>query len=168
LSTEAVLGNCDALQLSDLFFSGSVSLCNLVFIAIFYRKLLLAAFDEPYSRTLGLSANAWRAALYFLTALTCVSSFRAVGVLVVLTLLVGPFLTVRLFCHRLNWLLLWTPLLAVFSCAIAVALSRTFLSVALIPLSTGGILSAVISLLFIFACLLKQVMLSSRPTCLKG
>src|SRR5262249_20465420 len=114
-----------------------------------------------------LSAGFSRAAFYFLTALTCVSSFRAVGVLVVLALLVGPFLTVRLFCHRLQWLLLWTPLLAVFSCVVSVALARALLSIDSIALSTGGILSAVISLLFIFACLLKRFVINSAAFALK-
>ncbi len=158
LSTEAVLGNCDALQISDLIFAGSVACINLTFIALFYRRLLLAAFDEPYSRTLGLSANSWRGLIYFLTALTCVSSFRAVGVLVVLALLVGPYLTARLFCHQLHRLLIWTPLLGVVSCLIAVALSRAILSVGSIALSTGGILSVVVSTMFLLAILLKRLM----------
>ncbi len=158
LGTEAVMGNCDALQMTDLFFAGSVAICNLAFISLFYRRLLLAAFDEPYSRTLGLSANAWRASIYFLTALTCVSAFRAVGVLVVLVLLIGPYLTARLFCHELHRLLIWTPLLGVVACAIAVALSRAILSTGSIALSTGGILSAVVSLMFIFAVFLRRVL----------
>jgi len=157
LSTEAVLGNCDALQLSDLYFSGSVAFLNLLCIALFYRKLLLSAFDEPYSRTLGISAVGWRTLLYFLTALTCVSSFRAVGVLVVLALLVGPYLTVRLFCHQLHRLLIWTPLLGVFSCALSVALSRSILSGSSIALSTGGLLSVVVSAIFVIGVCVKRL-----------
>ncbi|HEX2582931.1 MAG TPA: metal ABC transporter permease [Chlamydiales bacterium] len=162
LSTEAVLGNCDALQSSDLLFAGAAALLNLLFITFFYRRFLLAAFDEPYSRTLGLSAHVWRALIYFLTALTCVSSFRAVGVLVVLALLVGPYLTARLFCHQLHRLLFWTPLLGVASCAIAVALSRSILSTSAIALSTGGVLSAVISIMFVLAVIGKRLLRSKR------
>ncbi len=162
LSTEAVLGNADALRISDLFFAGSVAILNLVFIAFFYRRLLLSAFDEPYSRTLGLSANAWRASLYFLTALTCVSSFRAVGVLVVLALLVGPYLSARLFCHQLHRLLIWTPLLGMLACALAVALSRAILSAGGPALSTGGILSAVVSAIFALAVVVKRLSQSLR------
>jgi len=109
LSTEAVTGNCDALRLEDLRLSGTVALFNLTAISLFYRKLLISSFDEPFSRSVGLSVPFWRAMIFFTTALTCVGSFRAVGVLVVLALLTGPYLTARLFSHRLHHLLLLIP-----------------------------------------------------------
>ena len=151
LSTEAVTGNCDALRLEDLKLAGSVTLFNLAVVGVFYRKLLFTAFDEPFSKSVGLSSSLWRSILFFTTALTCVGSFRAVGVLVVLALLTGPYLTARLFCNRLHLLLIWTPSIGIASCVIGVALSRSILSSSSLALSTSGMISTVIGALFIIA-----------------
>jgi manganese/zinc/iron transport system permease protein len=157
LGTEAVTGNCDALQLSDLRFSASIAFINLVFVIVLYRPLMLLSFDEPLLRALGFSAPLWRICLFFLTALTVISSFRAVGVLVVLALLLGPYLTMRLFCHRLNRLILWTPLCGIGITVVSVALSRSLLSGAGIALSTGGILALVTASVFLSGVAIRTI-----------
>lgn len=160
LSTEAVTGNCDALRLSDLRLAGGVALLNALVIAIFYRRLLVSAFDEPFSKVKGILGT--RLIIYLLTALTCIASFRAVGVLVVLALLVGPYLTARLFSNRLHRLLFWTPLLGITACAIGVALSRSILSTYSLPLSTSGLIAATIAAQFALALSIKMVLGRSR------
>jgi manganese/zinc/iron transport system permease protein len=162
LSTEAVTGNCDALRLEDLKLSGMVAFFNLSIVTLFYRKLLSTAFDEPFSRSMGLSISFWRATLFFTTSLTCVGSFRAVGVLVVLALLTGPFLTARLFCCRLASLLIWTPLIGICACAIGVALSRAILSAGSVALSTSGLVASVVGGLYIGAVIIKKASFTLR------
>jgi manganese/zinc/iron transport system permease protein len=157
LGVEAVMGHADALQRSDLTLALSLLGFNGVFVLVFHRQLTLVAFDENLSRTLGFSAVVWRVALFFLTALTCITAFRSVGVLVVLALLIGPYLTARLFCQRLGQLLLWTPVLGITACLIAVAASRSLLSTTGVPLSTAGILSVVIGLQFAVAATVKSL-----------
>lgn len=158
LGTEAVTGNCDALQVSDIRFAATLALLNLGCIFGFYRFFMLVSFDESYLRALGFSAFLCRFCLFFLTALTVVGSFRAVGVLVVLALLMGPYLTVRLFCHRLTRLVLWTPLCGIGIVWVSVALSRTILSGADVALSTGGILSLVTVFTFLGATLVRTLL----------
>ena len=157
LSTEAVTGNCDALQLSDLRLAMSVALVNIAAVIVFYRPLMLISFDEPYLRALGFSAPLWRFCLFFLTALTVVCSFRAVGVLVVLALLMGPYLTARLFCHQLTRLVIWTPLCGVGIALISVALSRAILSSTGVALSTGGILTLTTAIVFVCGALVRTI-----------
>ncbi len=156
LSTEAVTGNCDALQASDLGLAASIALVNIVVVTLFYRPLMLISFDESYLRALGFSAPLWRYCLFFLTAFTVVGSFRAVGVLVVLALLMGPYLTVRLFCHRLTRLIIWTPLCGLAIVTLSVALSRAILSTTGVALSTGGLLSLVTALFFVGAVFIRN------------
>ncbi|HEY4255126.1 MAG TPA: metal ABC transporter permease, partial [Chlamydiales bacterium] len=148
LGVEAVMGNADALQFSDLVLAAILMLFNGVLVLCFYRPLSLLAFDESFARTLGFSMPLWRLFFFFLTSLTCITAFRSVGVLVVLALLIGPYLTARFISHQLSKLLFWTPLIGVFCCLIAVAASRSSLSYFSLPLSTGGILTAVIGLVF--------------------
>jgi manganese/zinc/iron transport system permease protein len=148
LGVEAVMGNCDALQSSDLILALALMVLNGSLVACFYRPLSLLAFDEPFAKTLGFRMPLWRIFFFFLTALTCITAFRSVGVLVVLALLIGPYLTARLFCRKLPKLLFWTPLIGALSCLVAVAASRAFLSDFSLPLSTGGILAVVIGTIF--------------------
>ncbi len=157
LSTEAVTGNCDALQLSDLKLAGSIALLNMAAVVVFYRPLMLMSFDESFLRALGFSAPVWRFCLFFLTAFTVVGSFRAVGVLVVLALLMGPYLTLRLFCHRLNRLVVWTPLCGLGIVLVSVAISRGVLSSSGVALSTGGILSLVTVFVFLGGALVRKL-----------
>lgn len=157
LSTEAILGNPDALQLSDLKFSGGVALLNGATLFFLYRRLVLSSFDESFAKATGISVSVWRGLLFLLTSLTCIAAFRAVGVLVVLSLLVGPYLIARLFFHRLALLLIVTPLLGVLAVLLGVASSRSFLTHTEIPLSTGGLISLMIGLLFLFATIYKKI-----------
>lgn len=158
LSTEAVTGNCDALLSSDLRLAASIALLNAILISLFYRPFMLMSFDESYLRALGFSAPFWRFCLFFLTSLTVVASFRAVGVLVVLALLMGPYLTVRLFCHQLTRLVWLTPVCGVAIVVVSVALSRHILSASGVPLSTGGIVSLLTALTFLGGASVRVVM----------
>ncbi|MDE3046062.1 MAG: metal ABC transporter permease [Verrucomicrobiota bacterium] len=157
LSVEAIMGNPDALQLSDLRFSALIALFNLLAVALLYRRLLLSAFDESLGRTLGFSAFFSRSALFLITALTCMGAFRAVGALVVLALLVGPYLIARLFCHRVSHLLIWTPLIGILLCSAGVALSRAILSTTGVPLSTSGLIATLIGAAFLLATSFKKL-----------
>jgi manganese/zinc/iron transport system permease protein len=157
LSAEAVMGNPDALQLSDLRLSGFVALLNGGIVFFLYRRLLLSSFDESFAKSTGIAISFWRALLFLLTAFTCIGAFRAVGVLVVLSLLVGPYLTARLFCHRLPQLLIVTPLLGILSVLIGVALSRGLLTYTDLPLSTGGLISLTIGAFFFLSILYSRL-----------
>jgi manganese/zinc/iron transport system permease protein len=164
ISTEAVTGNCDALQFSDFRLALSIAMINIAAVILFYRPLMLMSFDEPYLRALGFSAPLWRICLFFLTALTVVCSFRAVGVLVVLALLVGPYLLARFFCHRLKRLVIWTPLCGVGISLISVALSRAILSSTGVALSTGGILTLTTAMVFVGGALLRTAMSRTKAS----
>jgi manganese/zinc/iron transport system permease protein len=90
----------------------------------------------------------------FLTALTLIAAFRAVGVLLVLSFLVGPTLIARQWTHRLRSLLLVGIGIGCITAVFGVALSRHFLSVYHMPLSTGGLVVTLISVLYLISTLL--------------
>ncbi len=151
LGLEAVMGNADILQLADLKFAVSLSCLNLVSVLLFYKQFQLTSFDPSLAKTMGIRCGVFHFFLLFLAAMTCIGAFRAVGVLLVLAFLVGPFLTARLFCNRLPWLLFWTPLIGVAASILGVLLSRLFLDVFGLALSTGGIVSVLIGLIYVFS-----------------
>lgn len=151
LGVEAVMGHADLLQLSDLYTSFSLVAVNLVSILLFYKQFQMISFDTHLAKTLGMPLRFFHTFFLFLVAATCIGAFRTVGVLLVLGFLVGPFLTARLFCHRLPWLLFWTPLIGVLASISAVLSTRLFLDVWGISLSTGGVVILWIALFYVVA-----------------
>ena len=167
LSVEAVMGNADALQASDLFLSGIIALGNGVILLLLYPKFQIACFDQSLAKTLGIRCGVYHFLLLFMASMTIIGAFRAVGVLVVLAYLVGPYLTARLFSNRLSRLLFWTPVTGILASCAAVALSRHILSVYGMPLSTGGLAVAVMGVGYfggVFVKLWREERFSKRKS----
>jgi manganese/zinc/iron transport system permease protein len=150
LGIEAVMGNADLLQFSDLKLSLLMVGFNGSVILLFYRQLQLCTFDANLAKILNIRRDFFQFLLLFLVAMTCIGAFRAVGVLLVLSFLVGPFLTARLFCHRLPKLLILTPLIGIGASLLGVLISRSFLNLFGVPLSTAGIVATLIGLIYVF------------------
>ncbi|HEX2579744.1 MAG TPA: metal ABC transporter permease [Rhabdochlamydiaceae bacterium] len=151
LGVEVITGNVDALHFEDLKLIWLIAALNLVLMGLFFRQWVMTAFDEKFSFSLGLPTKTFHYLLMFLTALTLIASFRAVGVILVLSFLVGPTLIARQWTHRLRSLLLLGIGLGLCTALIGVALSRHFLSVYHLPLSTGGLVVTLISFFFILS-----------------
>lgn len=149
LGIEAVMGNAELLQWGDLKLALSLVALNLAAILLFYKQFQLTSFDRSLAKTLGIRCGAFHFLLLFLVATTCIGAFRAVGVLLVLAFLVGPFLTARLFCHRLPHLLFWTPAIGILASVAGVLLSRLCLDLFGLALSTGGIVATLIGIIYV-------------------
>jgi manganese/zinc/iron transport system permease protein len=167
IGTEAIMGNADALHPDDISLSWTVGFINLIFTFVFYRGLKILCFDEALAKSLGFYTFSLNSLLMILTAATCIGAFRAVGVFLVLAFLVGPPLTARIWTHRLKYLL---PLSCAIGCAASftgVALTRHFLSVYQMPLSTGGMVVVVIGT-FYAASTLKHLKFWPTTSIQKG
>jgi manganese/zinc/iron transport system permease protein len=158
LSIEAVMGNADALQWDDFKLAAFLSFINLFFVSIFYWPLQISSFDKCQAVSIGVRCNLTHSALLFLVAASCIGAFRAVGVLIVLSFLVGPFLTARLFFDRLWQLLIAAPVIGILASLIGVALARHLLSVCGLALSTGGIVATLIALFYPLAYMMKALL----------
>jgi len=162
LSVEAVMGNVDALRWEDLQLAGSLALINVLFVFIFYWPLQITSFDGFLAQSMGVRFGSIHAAILFLVAASCIGAFRAVGVLLVLSFLVGPYLVARFFFHRLWQLLIAAPLIGVGAALLGVALARHLLTVFDTALSTGAIVATLIALFYpiayiISVCFKKRV-----------
>ena len=162
LGVEAVLGNVDLLRIDDLILSVSLVCANALLIFFFFWPLQIALFDFSFARAIGIRGTLFHGFLLFTTAATCIGAFRAVGVLLVLSFLVMPYLIARLFSNKLHLLLFLTPAIGVAVSFIGVALSRHFLTVMGIPLSTGGLIATVLALFYPLAILIHRLLRYSR------
>jgi manganese/zinc/iron transport system permease protein len=154
IGVEVITGNVDALHFEDIRLVWSAAVLNLVLIGLFFRQWVMTAFDEKLSFSLGIPTKTFHYLMMFLTALTLIASFRAVGVLLVLSFLVGPTLIARQWTYRLRSLLLLGIGVGLFTAILGVALSRHFLSVYHMPLSTGGLVVTLISVFYLLSSLL--------------
>lgn len=157
IGVEVITGNVDALHFEDIRLVWAAAFINLVLIGLFFRRWVMTAFDEKLSFSLGIPTKAFHYLLMFLTALTLIAAFRAVGVLLVLSFLVGPTLIARRWTHRLRSLILLGIGIGLLAAVVGVALSRHFLSVYHMPLSTGGLVVTLISILFILSIFIRRI-----------
>jgi len=154
IGVEVITGNVDALHFQDIRLVWGAAILNLVLIGLFFRQWVMTAFDEKLSFSLGVPTKTFHYLLMFLTALTLIAAFRAVGVILVLSFLVGPTLIARQWTHRLRSLLLVGIGVGIVTAVFGVALSRHFLSVYHMPLSTGGLVVTLISIFYLLSTLL--------------
>lgn len=157
LGIESVIGNADALAFDDLINSFRLVVLNGLVIFLFYRQFHLSSFDPNLAKVLGMPEGVFRFLLLFLVSCTCMGAFRAVGVLLVLAFLVGPYLTARLFCHRLKHLLFYSCCIGVAASLCGVAVARHILSEYDLALSTGGIVVCFIGLFYFVGLFVKRM-----------
>jgi len=90
-----------------------VGILNLAFILLFYKELKLATFDSGLAAALGFSPLIIHYALMTLVSVTAVSSFEAVGSILVVALMIAPPATAYLITDRLPVMLILSAVIAV-------------------------------------------------------
>lgn len=85
-----LFGTILSLQNADVVRQGIAALLTIVGVAVFYRAFLVLTFSEAKAQLLGLHPKLANAVLLGLLGLTIVSSFQAVGNLLVFAFLVAP------------------------------------------------------------------------------
>jgi len=154
IGTEAIMGNVDVLHPEDLKIAGAVLLLNLAAVILLFKEFKVTSFDPPFSGTLGIPVKLLSYLLMVLTAATAIAAFRAVGVILVLAFITAPACTARQWTCRLHTLMIGACLTAVFCSVIGVALSRHFLSVYHLPLSTGSLVVTLMGAVYALSALL--------------
>jgi len=157
------MGNADVLEIQDLSLVAWLALVNICIIFLFYWPLQLDAFDGDLAASLGICRGLLHIGLLTLVAMSCIVSFRAVGVLLVLSFLVGPYLIARNFSHRLSLLFILTPAIGIATSILGVALARHLLTVYDLAFSTGGIISTLLLLFYPLSFYLSFIIRRLQP-----
>lgn len=82
-----------------------ILLLNALVVTVFWKELKLSSFDAPLADSMGFSATFLHYLLMVLVALTTVASFKAVGSILVIAMLIVPGATAHLLTDRLNRML---------------------------------------------------------------
>lgn len=148
LGQDVVMGNVDGLTDADLLPSGLILLLDFSIIFLLFKEFKLTTFDPPFAQTLGFSPARYNYLLMILVALTVIGAFRAVGVIMVLTLITAPPLIARRLTKRLVPMIFSAVGIGAGVSLLGVALSRHLLTAYQLPLSTGGLVILLLTLVF--------------------
>ncbi len=116
--THVLFGNLLGVTNSELVETIVITLGVLLAVLVFRRDLLVYCFDQQHARALGLPVRALHYGLLALLSLAIVASLKAVGIILVVAMLVGPGATAYLLSNRFEKMML-------IACAVAIGASVT-------------------------------------------
>lgn len=96
-----LFGDILGVTISDVSRTLIITVCVLALVKLFYKELLFYTFDPLAAQAIGLPVNLIHIGLISATTLTIIVSMQAVGVLLVVSLLIGPSSTAYLLVKEL-------------------------------------------------------------------
>ncbi len=137
-----------------------LSLLNLIlvitFIILFFKELKVTSFDENFSKVIGIPAGLINLFLMSMVSYTTVSSFEAVGAILVVALLVVPPATAFLWTRKLKLLIQLTIAIGIGISIVGYYLAYFFDS------SIAGMIVSVAGIGFLASALFKSKSFLSR------
>ncbi len=124
---------------------GVVSLLVVGLVILFYRPLVVSSFDPGLARSMGMNPAVMHHALMSLLAIVVVSSFEAVGAVLVIAMLIFPGTTASLLSDRLPVILGITLVIALLGAFFGMHFALW------LDISTAGAISTVIFAMFLLA-----------------
>jgi manganese/iron transport system permease protein len=97
-----LFGDILGVTFADVQRTAIISLIVLILVKLFYKELLFFTFDKLGAQAQGLPINALHYGLMAAITLTIVASMQTVGVVLVISLLVGPGITAYLLVKELH------------------------------------------------------------------
>lgn len=137
-----LFGNILLITRADLWMLGAFLLVTLPAVVVLYHPLLYVSFDPDYARTRGIPVSLYRYAMMVWICIGIVLSIRVMGIMMLMSMLTLPQMTVNLFTADFKKILIYSCLLSVLA-----TLGALFCSYYL-NLPTGAISVLLLSLLF--------------------
>jgi manganese/iron transport system permease protein len=142
-----LFGNVLGVQYPALVLTLVAALVALVAVALFYKELLLYAFDPVQARALGLPVGAIHYGLILLLTLTIVASLETVGIILVVAMLITPGVTAYLLVNNLPAMMALGAAFGVLSAVVGLYFSFLF------NVASGGAIVLVATGFFLIAFL---------------
>ncbi len=108
-----LFGDILGATISDVKRTAIIAIIILILVKLFYKELLLYTFDKLAAQALGFPVNIFHYGLMAAIALTIVTSMETVGVVLVISLLVGPGITAYLLVKELHQVMILGAILGV-------------------------------------------------------
>src|SRR5690625_4587902 len=146
---QILFGNVLSVRNSDMIMTIIAGVIVILFVALFYKELLVSTFDETMAKAYGLPTKLIHYGIMVLLTITTVASLQTVGVVLVVAMLITPAATAYLLTNRLWVMIILASLFGAFSAVIGLYFSfvHNFSSEAVIVLTT----TVLFIITFIFA-----------------
>ena len=142
-----LFGNILGVTIQEVRDTAIIAAIVLIIVVLLYKELLFYTFDPLGAQAVGLPTNLLNFGLMLLIALTIVASMKAVGVILVLSLLITPGATAYLLVKRLHKVMILGAVIGIISSISGMYLSYFF------NLPSGPAIVLVVSGLFVIALL---------------
>lgn len=112
-----LFGNILTISRGDLLIFAVFTLLLAAFVAIFYRKIVICAFDRDFARVSGLPVGLITTVMTVFTAIAIVLTIKLVGVMLLMSMLSLPQMIAETRYHRINRLMIASGVISVICCA---------------------------------------------------
>lgn len=127
-----LFGNILSVSRQDIIFISIFSVLLLMFVCLFYRKLLMVSYDPVFARIRKVNVGFWYVSIFLLISLTVVFVIKLVGIILLIALLSIPAYIAENYVRSLSSMMILSSLISV-----VMSLSGLFLSV-IFDLPTSG------------------------------
>lgn len=144
ISVESILiGNMWTAQPFEIIFSVITMFIIIIFVSIFYKKLVLLTYDVEYAKFKKYPIFILKASLAIMTALFTVVGVKAVGALLISALLIFPTATANLFVKSFKQTLLYGVIMSFIAVIVGFIISH------LIDLPAAATIIVIYAIMFI-------------------
>ena len=126
-----------------------IFIVNFLFITIFFKELKISTFDKALAVTLGMQPVLVHYILMSLVSVTAVTSFGAVGSILVVAFMIGPPITAYLLTNKLKEMIALSLLIGAVASVIGYNMAILF------DVSIAGSIALIIGVLFIVVLILS-------------
>ncbi len=144
-----LFGDILGVTTGDVWRTLVITLVILCLVKLFYKELLFYTFDALGAQACGLPINLIQLGLTAAITLTIIASMQAVGVVLVVSLLIGPGITAYLLVKELHEMMIFGSLIGVISSVSGMYISYYF------NVPSGAAIVLVVTGLFLLALLLS-------------
>ncbi|MDE6049329.1 MAG: metal ABC transporter permease [Paramuribaculum sp.] len=111
-----LFGNVLTIASGDLWAFGIFTAVLVIFFALFYKKIVLCAFDRDFATVIHLPVRLLSYSMTVLVAVCIVLTIRLVGVMLLMSMLTLPQMIAELFCRRFGTIMLTSVAVSLICC----------------------------------------------------
>ena len=147
-----LFGNILTVSTGDIIWIAALALLLVVLFTLFLREIVYVAFDRDFAVTQGLPVKWIEYVMMFFSAVTIVLSIRLVGIMLLMSLLTLPQITVNLFTSDFKKIIFGSIAIGFLGCVFGLVLSY------LLNVPSGAFIILVLVLFFLIVKAIKAVL----------
>ena len=148
-----LFGSILAVSTMDLWLMAGIALLSLVFMLLFYWKLLALSFDQTFATVRNVPVGPLYLAMITLIGLTVVIAMRVVGLIMVIALLTIPPAIANLYLKDMRAIMALSTALSMLFCTVGLIISYV------LNFPSGAVIILVAGLAYVLAALIRSLLL---------